>query len=174
MNDEQLIWEAYSNGMPSLEWLAKKELKNPPDPADYYTDTMKDTNKQIWEAYKMIKESSDAHKKTFLTSYEWVVEVIDIEYEDVLETTGYLSMLAVCEHIKDLTLPPDQKYMIGLRRKREIYVGGDFADDAEDHDVAYIEDGRLPDRFPYIGAIVPKKYKLEFDKHKACLPPDLE
>jgi hypothetical protein len=124
----------------------------------------------IWEAYKMTKESSDPHKETYKTSYEWVVEAIDMEYEDVLETSGYDSLLEVCRHIKDFPLPQDQKYMIGLRRRRVIFVGGDFADDAEDADVAYIEDGRLPDRFPNSGAVVPKKYKLEFDKYKSHLP----
>ena len=118
----------------------------------------------------MTKESSDPHKITFETSYEWVVEAIDIEYEDVLETYGYASLLEVREYIKKNPLSQDQKYMIGLRRTRAEYVGGIYAGDAEDADIAYIEDGRLPDKFPNSGVVVPKKYKLEFDKYKSHLP----
>jgi hypothetical protein len=124
----------------------------------------------IWEAYEMIKESSDSDKKTISTKYEWALESIDREYEDVLETYRFDSLLEVSEYIKANPLPPDQKYMVGLSRSRGVYIGGDFADDEEDTDIAYVEDGRLPDRFPNAGAVVPKKYKLEFDKYKSHLP----
>lgn len=121
----------------------------------------------IYKAYQTINESlypKELHQIS--TGYDWIVEIIDREYDDVLEVVLFDKLLDACSFIKENELPSDKKYMVGLARKRGSLAEGNV----EDPDVAYVENGILPDRFPNIGGKIPQKYKLEFDKYKSCLP----
>jgi|SRR5215831_8407391 len=95
-----------------------------------------------------------------MIGYEWVIESIEDEYNDIVDLSHadtYAAALLVAENMKK-DLKPGHHVEIGLVRDR-----GDEVEGLQDRQWAYIgweEDGKLPERFDG-GAAVPQRFHRE-------------
>src|SRR5262245_19081151 len=95
-----------------------------------------------------------------MIGYEWVIEIIEDEYNDIENLTHadtYAEALKAAEAMRE-DLQPGHHIEIGLVRD-----AGDEIDGLQDRQWAYIgweEDGKLPARFDG-GASIPARFRRE-------------